>query len=112
MSRLHLLSFPYPPYAWRIVRSGAGIWLLLHLALFFLGIVLPSPHAAIWLVAICGALVWLDARRFHEHLFHANLGASPLWTAALAAVTAGVLELFAQLALRSLGVTDVTDLFG
>lgn len=112
MHRLHLLFFPYPPYAWRVVRSGAGIWLLLHLALFFLGILLPSPRAALWLVGVCGALVWLDTRRFNEHLFHANLGASPLWTGALAVVTAGALELLTQLALRSLGVTHATDLFG
>lgn len=88
------------------------LWLAFHLALAFLGILLPNVLSAVVIVDVCAALVWLDLRRHSEHLFYANLGISPLWSAAAALGAAGALELLLQLGFRLLIGSGDTSLLG
>lgn len=106
MSRLLTTAFirlPYPPYLWRVVRRGAGIWLLVrsaYVVVLMVGVgafdlfpsaegaalvVHPSGATRAALVTITAILVWWDRRRSHELLLSANLGAWEgwFWTASL-----------------------------
>jgi hypothetical protein len=97
------ISYPYPPYAWRLARRSAILWILLRLVLLAVtGVILPSIMASAVVVGITATLVWLEGRRLHEHLFHANLRTSPDWAIGISLVVAGLLEVLAQLLLRSL----------
>jgi hypothetical protein len=100
MKLIAALPRPYPPYAWRTARNAAVLWLLLHLAASFFGIGLSSVFTGVAMVSITAALVRFDGRRFHEHLFHANLGTPPAWETGIALAIAGVLETVAQLLVR------------
>jgi hypothetical protein len=66
----------------------------------YFGIGLSSVVTGTMLVVLTAALVSFDGRRFHEHLFHANLGVPAAWDAGIALAVAGALELLAQLLLR------------
>lgn len=84
-------TIPYPGYAWRVVRNSALLWLLLRLMLalmLLLAGVLTVPQVMELGRAIVAPLVpllvWLEARRHRETLFHANLGTHPAWVPVLA----------------------------
>ena len=82
-----------PAYARRLVRTSALLWLLIRLALILVSgsLVLLMP-ASLAVVVVTALLAWFDGRRFHEHLFHANLG-TPVWLGVLLSLaTATVLE--------------------
>jgi hypothetical protein len=91
---------PYPPFAWRTARNAGTLWVLLHLAASFFGIGLSSVVTGVAMVGLTALLVRFDGRRFHEHLFHANLGTPPAWETGIGLAVAGALETLAQLLLR------------
>ena len=100
---LHAVPHPYPPYARKVARNSAALWILLRLvSLFATGATSPSVLIGVAVVVITATLVWLDGQRFREHLFHANLGTSPVWAIGISLMVAGVLEILAQILLRAL----------
>ena len=94
------LGFPWPPYAWRLVRSSFLAWLALRL---FLGLAMmlgghapatpPNWRAAILLVLLPFAFTQLDMRILREVVWLRDLGGRPAWPVALALLAAGVPEL-------------------
>lgn len=96
------VRFPDPHYALRTARDAAALFLLIRAAGLFAGPAALSPLAGLIALVATAALVWLDARRFHEHLFHANLGTSPAWSVGISAAVAGALEVLAQVLFRAL----------
>jgi hypothetical protein len=104
MIRIPLPRLPYPPYVRRIAATAAVVWLGMRFAAAVFGLLAPGVHATVLIVLVCAAAVWMDLRRTHEHLFHGNLGTSPLWSIAVAMATAGALEIALQSLLRFSGV--------
>lgn len=98
-SKLATLLIPYPPLLWRILITTVVLWMAFHIALVVIRIVVPEPAVSAFVVAVCTAAVWLDLAR-SEHLFFANLGVSPRWSACVALAAAGALEVAFQLVLR------------
>jgi len=98
-SDLATLLVPYPPLLWRIVRTTVLLWMAFHIALMMAGIVVPEPVVSTLIVPVCGAVVWLDLAR-SDHLFFANLGVSPRWSACVALGVGAVLEAALQLVPR------------
>jgi hypothetical protein len=94
------LLVPHPPLLWRILRTTLVVWTGFHFALAVLGIAVPDPLSALVIVGVCAAAVWLDLRHHAEHLFYANLGVAPAWSAATAACIAGAGEAAFQLIAR------------
>jgi hypothetical protein len=99
---MHWAGFtvPYPGYAWRVVRNSAILWLLLRLMLAGVLLLGGGPLAlrasllnSAVVTGLAALLVWLDARRFRETLFHANLGTHPASAPLLALGVAIGLEL-------------------
>lgn len=99
---LHAIPHPYPPYARKVARNSAVLWILLRLVSLFTGVASASVLTGVVVVIITATLVWFGGRRFREHLFHANLGTSPAWAIGISLVVAGGLEVIAQILLRSL----------
>lgn len=77
------LRLPYPGYVWKIFRITAVLWLLLRLmSTVFLVLVLDvegSVAASQPSLGLPALLVWIDRKRSHEQLLHANLGAWEGW---------------------------------
>ncbi|HET8654496.1 MAG TPA: hypothetical protein VFL93_03095 [Longimicrobiaceae bacterium] len=99
----HALRLPYPGYLAVVVRRSAVTWLLVRLFCFIvLGVILSDFSASVrqptW--GVPALLVWLDRRRFHELLLHANLGASELWFWAASLATVFALDTAAAIVLR------------
>jgi len=86
------LRLPYPAYLRALVRRSILLWALLRTALLFLGDGTLSVAASLVVVGGVALLSWVEARRGRESLFHANLGASPAWPAAIGALMAIVCE--------------------
>ncbi|HEX9106309.1 MAG TPA: hypothetical protein VF832_03765 [Longimicrobiales bacterium] len=104
------VGFPHPPWAWRLLRSAAFVWLALRAALAF-GLRVqhqpawapPSAKAVLLLVALPVLLAQLDLRVLRENIFYRNLGARPFWTVLLPLFTAAALEIGADVLLRAGG---------
>jgi hypothetical protein len=56
------------------------------------GGVTVSVWGAVIIVLLVTALTWFDGHRFHEHLFHANLGVSAVWPIGISLFVAVLLE--------------------
>lgn|GEM_PF-3205833 len=112
------LRLPYPPYLRKVVRSSAGLWILVRIAYVVVLIIaafsglLPLDEAIALvlhplgmiralLVAFAGVLVWGDRSRAHELLLPANLGAWPGWFWAASLLTGLVLDVAVQAVLAA-----------
>ena len=98
---------PERSLTWGQLRRGVGIWLVLRLVIVGAAAIAvrQSDHdpfaisfeAALGLIAITGALAWLDSQRLNEHRFSANLGIpiafTVLWSILPAVVFEAVLPL-------------------
>jgi hypothetical protein len=69
----------------RIALRAAWLWLLLRAALALIRLAAkappleePSTKQAVIVIAVVGALSWLEIRRRNSDLFLANLGVAPL----------------------------------
>lgn len=100
---LDALHLPYPAHLRAAARRGALISLALQLAIY---LTVLTPTAG-FTVPVCALLVWLDGRLAREHLFHADLGAWPLWLAAAGAAGACAAEVATRLLLPLLGARGV-----
>jgi hypothetical protein len=99
------LRLPYPGYLLRVIRMSAGMWFLVRLLAFL--VVALATHlgltAAIQATyGIPALLVWIDRKRSHELLLHANLGASELWFWGVSLVAVFALDFAANALLLSL----------
>jgi hypothetical protein len=93
MSQSHFVLPIYPAYARRIVGTSAVVWLLIRVVLVLVAkTVMLTAGASLLLVGAAVLLVWFDGRRFHEHLFHSNLGTPTTLVIALITATVGALE--------------------
>jgi hypothetical protein len=105
MSLAHTLRLPYPGYLRIVLWKSAGMWLLTRMLLFaFFAIVFQVGIAAAlqptW--GLPSLLVWLERKRCHEQLLHANLGASELWFWAVSLLTVFTLDAAATVLLGGL----------
>jgi hypothetical protein len=99
------LRLPYPGYLVRVVRMSAGMWLLVRLFAFLVVALATevSLDAAIQATyGIPALLVWIDRKRSHELLLHANLGASELWFWGVSLASALALDFAANAFLLSI----------
>lgn len=98
-SNIAALLVPYPPLLWRILRTTVLLWIAFHVALAMTKIVVPEPIASAAVVVACAVAVWLDLAR-GDHLFFANLGVSPRWSACVSLLFGGTMEITLQFVLR------------
>jgi hypothetical protein len=84
---------PFPQYALRSAVTAGILWLLIRLAILFVGGgVVESLWSTVVVILLVVGLIWFDGHRFHEHLFHANLGSSPAWPVGISLFVAAGLE--------------------
>ena len=100
------LRLPYPGYLWRLARMSAVMWLVVRVGVVvFLGLGLRMGPAALLqpTYGVPALLVWIDRKRSHEQLLHANLGASELWFWALSLAVVLLLDFAATALVLMLG---------
>ena len=115
MSLAHTLKLPDPGYLRTVLWKSAGMWLMIRLLLFaFFFFVFQVGMSAVlqptW--GLPALLVWMDRRRSHEQLLHANLGASEVWFWSVSLLTVFTLDAAATALLLSFGGVLGIDFLG
>lgn len=81
----------------RLIRSAAGIWLILRIAGVFLGVGLFSPPEIALVCSAVLAICWLDIKASREPLLFQNLAISSLRVSWVILSSALALDLTAAL---------------
>ncbi|MEX2526737.1 MAG: hypothetical protein WEA09_03800 [Gemmatimonadota bacterium] len=75
-----------------LVLRAMVAWAGIRFFALWLGITQPNPIEKFWIVAVVGAVIYLDARRRQEHLLLGNLGISRPAVLCVALAFPGLME--------------------